>query len=763
MLAPLFSPRSTMSRSHAESHRRIKLISAEIDRLLTRLRSLGEGDPARVLSELVATAATARHQPELLEWAAFLDAHAHLIARGGALALLQGAVGLASASLVTLAAEEWALGRSWKVNWLRRTQRPRDWSPGSLLRAFDLEGYRGGAWVVLGGKQLLGPTGPTGGLRVQGLLDSLVTSEAAPERRGVEAILPVAGGALLVAGDDGSLQVWGSEPLAQQSRQGGHTGAVTALHASADGQQALTLGADGAMIFWSVSPLKKLHTMAPEGRPPRVVTLSPGGSYAIAGYSDGRVELHPTGDKGRHKVLRGHQAPVERLLALKGVLISSDNRGEIRLWSMPSGEPLRELRGHQRPVGFLWAHEGRLLSSSSDGQVRLWAIETGEPLLSLAGVGDGLQAACALSDGRVGLGAVDGSVRLLDTATGATTPVGSHEGPVVSLWPVDDNALLSCGLDRVARLWLLGGAAPNLAQRAVQGLDADGLRALCVTTTGETEMFDFAEGRRLRKITTEPGTRVQSLLEHGRLLIDTAAPPLPLFGSAPADQRLHTLRVVEADQGQPLLTLTGHRLAVRAALVDDKARWLATGSADGEVKLWDFTTGAPLLALRGHDAPVLALAFEPDGIELYALYQGNEVCTWSTRSGKLLRRVPLQHAPEHPLSLLGAAGERELVMAGHGGEIGRWDAESGRRTKGWRAHPGEVRALSLDPDGELLATGGDDRRVRLWKRSTGKLLTQYDFTAPVAGCRFLPDGRLAAWSDLGEPHYLKFVDWAQDD
>ncbi|MCS6902356.1 MAG: hypothetical protein RMJ98_22185, partial [Myxococcales bacterium] len=147
----------------------------------------------------------------------------------------------------------------------------------------------------------------------------------------------------------------------------------------------------------------------------------------------------------------------------------------------------------------------------------------------------------------------------------------------------------------------------------------------------------------------------------------------------------------------------------------------------------------------------------------YVLYAGNEVCAWSAHSGKLMRKVPLQDAPEQPLTHLQAPGSHELVMAGSGGEVGRWDAESGRRIRGWKAHSGEVSALALDSNGELLATGGDDRRLRLWKRSTGRLLTQYDLSGPVAGCRFLPDGRLAVWTPLGEPHYLKFLDWAQDD
>jgi WD40 repeat protein len=752
-----------MSRTHAEAHKRIKLIATEIDRLLTKLRAMSEEDEGAIRSEVQKAAETVRGSGDLSEWAAFLDAHAHLIARGGALALLQGAVGLATSSLVTLAAEEWALGRSWKVNWLRRTQRPREWSPGLLLRTVDLAGYRPAAWLVLPGGRLLGP-GPSGGLRLQPAVGPGLPVDSAPERRAAVALLSLPGGGLLAASDDGSLQSWSLDPLAPQARQAGHPEAITALRASADGAHALTLGAEGALLFWSTSPLKKLNTIEISGRPPRVVELSPGASYAIAGFADGRVELLPTGEKGKHKVLEGHRAPVEGLLARKGLLISSDNRGEVRFWAMPSGEPLRALLHHRAPVGFLWLDEAnqRLLTSSSDGQAALWSTETGE-LLGSAAIGHGgATAACTLPDGRLALGTAAGALLAVDLVAGTQVVVGFHEGPVSRVAAIEHSAVLSCGLDRAARLWLVGphGAAP---QRSVLGLDEEGLRALCVTTGNELELFDFAEGRRLRKIPLEPGVSPLPLLPQGRLLLDAAPPPLPPFASAPLADRLHPIRVVDVESLQTTATLAGHPLRARLAIADEQRRWIATATSGGEVKLWNFSDGACLLTLRGHDAPVLALAFEPEGIELYALYDGNEVCVWSTRSGKLMRRVPLQYAPEHPLTQLQAAGGRELVMAGSGGEVGRWDAESGRRTKGWKAHPEKISALALDPDGELVATGGDDRRLRLWKRSTGRLLTQYDFSGPVAGCRFLPDGRLAAWTSLGEPHYLKFIDWAQDD
>jgi WD40 repeat protein len=60
--------------------------------------------------------------------------------------------------------------------------------------------------------------------------------------------------------------------------------------------------------------------------------------------------------------------------------------------------------------------------------------------------------------------------------------------------------------------------------------------------------------------------------------------------------------------------LTGHIRSVVSLAFSPDGKTLASGSADGTIRLWDVTTHQPLgPALTGHIRSVVSLAFSPDG------------------------------------------------------------------------------------------------------------------------------------------------------
>jgi WD40 repeat protein len=181
------------------------------------------------------------------------------------------------------------------------------------------------------------------------------------------------------------------------------------------------------------------------------------------------------------------------------------------------------------------------------------------------------------------------------------------------------------------------------------------------------------------------------------------------------------LRPVEVppDLPHPALnrTLTGYNEEVLSVTWSPDGVRLATGGADGTVRVWDGNDlAADPVVLTGHTGAV-AVAWSPDGARLATLDTDGTVRIWDGYD--LVDPVVLtdRTGPLRSVAVAWSKGDR-LATAGGGGTVWVWDGNDLAadpvvlRTGGIR----DVGSVAWSPDGARLATAGNSR-VRVWNGS----------------------------------------------
>jgi WD40 repeat protein len=85
-------------------------------------------------------------------------------------------------------------------------------------------------------------------------------------------------------------------------------------------------------------------------------------------------------------------------------------------------------------------------------------------------------------------------------------------------------------------------------------------------------------------------------------------------------------------------TLEGHEAPVLGLAFSPDGRLLASASADRTIRLWDTGAWEPVRTLSGHDGPVNKLAFTPDGRTLLSASDDKTARVWNVPSGELVRK-----------------------------------------------------------------------------------------------------------------------------
>jgi WD40 repeat protein/tRNA A-37 threonylcarbamoyl transferase component Bud32 len=237
---------------------------------------------------------------------------------------------------------------------------------------------------------------------------------------------------------------------------------------------------------------------------------------------------------------------------------------------------------------------------------------------------------------------------------------------------------------------------------------------------------------------------LHTIKKHGGMVYAIAfTPDGQYIASGSSD---HTIKMWETRTGKLSRRFgrwfSGHTDSVWNLCFSPNQKSLASASCDRTIKIWE-TTDKISHTLIGHENWVNSITFHPNGTFLAS---GSSDCTiklWNTTTGKLINT--LTNHTDSVLCVHFSPDGQTLASCSADNTIKIWQVRTRKEIMTLKGHSFFVNSVVFDPTGKTLASASSDRTIKLWHTSTGKLIRTYkNHTDSVSCLSFTPNGKILA-------------------
>ncbi|MDJ0659594.1 MAG: WD40 repeat domain-containing protein [Crocosphaera sp.] len=181
---------------------------------------------------------------------------------------------------------------------------------------------------------------------------------------------------------------------------------------------------------------------------------------------------------------------------------------------------------------------------------------------------------------------------------------------------------------------------------------------------------------------------------------------------------------------------------LRAMAISPNGKFLASGTDDGMVRLWNLETGEFKQSLsHNHNHWIRSLAFSPDGDKIASASEDTTICISDVQTCKHLHTLRGHNGGVwsidfHPKLAWLLSGEM-------GCNVKIWNYESGECSRIAQGYGQEIKPITYSPDGTILAVGTNQAIVYLKDSSQGETKAEIPtYSGNILSLAYSPDSQI---------------------
>lgn len=197
-----------------------------------------------------------------------------------------------------------------------------------------------------------------------------------------------------------------------------------------------------------------------------------------------------------------------------------------------------------------------------------------------------------------------------------------------------------------------------------------------------------------------------------------------------------------AETGEIEFEIETESLSVKSLDISPDSKILIAGTSENNVTLWSMETGKLLNTLEGHTGDVLSATFSPDGSTILSGGMDQTLRFWSSET---LEEVKCIEEFSNRISDITFNQQGDILAFKEGkNTVYLWSVTDEKVLFKIIPHEKITHCLDLSSDGTMLATGGDNKKIKIWSAQSGEEMRTIKTGISVNDVKFSPNGKMLA-------------------